>query len=364
MHNLWEEMLPFYIAGALPKGEATRLERHLERCEICSQSLNEWKQIATAVRAEAASQMRALPPLAPEILREASEQRPNQTFQTSEMPRLVPKPRSTPRYSAPIVTLVAAVTVLLIGGVLALMVMRPPDPNANGVALLPTSTLTHTPIPVTLAPTLEPTDVVPTDVPRIIVIEPSETPIRETATPLTAPTSLPPPTQLAYIPPPTQVTPAQQFPTYLPPPTMTPFVEESMALSAAESSLASGTGGGGGGCSAQPAIPSGSVINLYSRPRTDAAVLATVAATDWLTALAVSDNGWYQVQSAAGNVGWVQQSLVTPSGSCDSLPLIAADSATTTLATPTVLPFPSLEPTSAQTQTSDAVPPEVTASVM
>lgn len=362
MHNLWEEMLPFYIAGALPKGEATRLERHLERCEICSQSLNEWKQIATAVRAEAASQMRALPPLAPEILREASEQRPNQMFQTGEMPRLVPKPRSAPRYSAPIVTLVAAVTVLLIGGVLALMVMRPPDPNANGVALLPTSTLTHTPLPVTLAPSLVPTDVVPTDVPRIIVIEPSETPIRETATPLTAPTSLPPPTQLAFVPPPTQVVPLQQFPTYLPPPTATPFVEEAMAMSAANSSLASGTGGGG--CAAQPAIPSGSVINLYARPRTDAAVLTTVAAADWLKALAVSDNGWYQVQSAAGSVGWVQQSLVTPSGSCDSLPLIPADTATDALATPTVLPFDKLEPTSAQTQTSDYVPPEVTVSVM
>ena len=75
MHNLWEEMLPFYIAGSLPKAEATRLERHLEHCETCSQSMSDWKLVAAAVRAEAASQMRALPPLSADVLREASRRR-------------------------------------------------------------------------------------------------------------------------------------------------------------------------------------------------------------------------------------------------------------------------------------------------
>lgn len=353
MHNLWEEMLPFYIAGALPQAEARRLERHLEHCAPCSQSMNEWKLVAAAVRAEAASQMRALPALSADVLREASQRMQSRVYQTADVPRLVQKPRQsgTTRTSALAtqvsVALVAAFTVLVIGGVLALMLTSQPNPNADSVVLLPSATMTETALPVTDVPTTQVsvTEIVPTalpsSVPQIIVIEPSATPtvVLPTRVP---PTSAPPPTQLSFVPPPTQMIPAQNFPTFLPPPTTTPFVEEALAMSIGM--------GGGGGCTAQAAIPSGSVINLYALPRTDATVLTTISSADALTALAVSDNSWYQVQSAAGNVGWVQQGLVSASGNCDSLPVIPMETATDGDATPTetVLPFPTLEATTGQ----------------
>lgn len=371
MHNLWEEMLPFYIAGSLPKAEATRLERHLEHCETCSQSMNDWKLVAAAVRAEAASQMRALPPLSAEVLREASRRIRSRVYETADVPRLVEDPRQRPpaRTSAPVVALVAAFTVLVIGGVLALMVMTATqqNPNANGVALLPSATMTETPLPVTdvsteISPTEAEATAIATNVPRIIVIEPSETPVPPTVVlpTLVPPTSEPPPTQVPIQDPPTQMVPAQRFPTFLPPPTATPFVEQSL-----EMSLGMG-GGGGADCTAQALIPAGSVINLYARPRTDATVLATISSADVLTALAVSDNGWYQVMSAQGNVGWVQQSLVSASGNCDSLPLIPADTATNVDTTPTdtALPFPPLEPTTEGTTTSENVPTGESAEVM
>jgi SH3-like domain-containing protein len=80
----------------------------------------------------------------------------------------------------------------------------------------------------------------------------------------------------------------------------------------------------------------------------------------------MSDNSWYQVQSAQGNVGWVQQSLVSASGSCDSLPLIPAEMATDVDETPTetVLPFSTLEPTIESTTTSGNVPSGESGEVM
>ncbi|MFN8452756.1 MAG: zf-HC2 domain-containing protein, partial [Anaerolineae bacterium] len=74
MHNNWEELLPFYIAGTLPKNETTRLENHLSRCDECRRSLDEWRLIADVVRADASSQMRALPPLSNHVLRLAAQQ--------------------------------------------------------------------------------------------------------------------------------------------------------------------------------------------------------------------------------------------------------------------------------------------------
>ena len=123
MHNNWEEMLPFYIAGTLPKNDTRRLEKHLSNCEECRKSLAEWQRIAEATRAEAASQMRNLPPLSPQILSLASQQAGARASQ----PLVYDFARGTgyrSRYRSTTVTLVAAAfTVFLIGGLLTLLVL-------------------------------------------------------------------------------------------------------------------------------------------------------------------------------------------------------------------------------------------------
>ena len=336
MHNQWEEMLPFYVAGSLPKPEAKRLEYHLEHCAECSRSLNDWRLVADAVRAEAASLLRDLPPLSPEVLRAAAEQMQNQRFSNNTVSYAPLPPRQIQparRFNGTAVMMAAAAfTVLLIGGILALMIRGTQDPQGSGgVVLAPTSTMTQTPAPETAASE--------TPLPVIVVIEPSNTP---TPPMQDVPSQVPPPTVLTRVPP---IVPTRANPTSLPPPTQVEQTFGDVTITAPEATFSSEQAfmqiAVGGGCTLQAAIPSGSVINLYARPRTDSTVLTTISSAEELIGLATSDNSWYQLQSERGNVGWVQQGLVSPSGNCDGLPLIFAESATEVAATPTetVLPF-------------------------
>ncbi|MEP7291615.1 MAG: SH3 domain-containing protein [Chloroflexota bacterium] len=330
MHKTWEEMLPFYAAGSLPKADVTRLEFHLAHCNECSKSLEDWRRIAGAVRAEASSQMRDLPPLADELLQAISQPTGSPPQYRDVLPiRQVSASRDERkgrRFSATSVTLVAAAfTVLLLGGLLALLVMNGTQQPSTGVALLPSETATAT-LDATGQPETQATQLQP----QIIVIEPSET--------LThlLPTALPPtntPTRLAPTPPPTF---------------------------SAEQALVQISAVTGAGCTLEAVIPRGSVINLYARPRTDSTVLTTISAAEELTALATSDNSWYQLQSALGNVGWVQQGLVAASGNCDGLPLILAEMATEIAVTLTdvVQTFPN--PATLTPTPEITVPPDIT----
>ena len=115
----WEEQIPFYVAGTLTKAEATRLERHLAGCAECRRSLDDWQRIATAVRADAASQLRGLPPLAPRVIATANRQAVGRYG-------YAPSPLRQPsRTATTSLTLMAAVfTVILFGGLLAFMVLN------------------------------------------------------------------------------------------------------------------------------------------------------------------------------------------------------------------------------------------------
>lgn len=352
MHNEWEEMLPFYVGGTLPKHETTRLENHLMHCETCQKSLGEWRAVAAAVRANAALQLRDLPPLSAEVMAEAERQSYLRGQNRTETLTFTPV-RQARRAPTTLLSAVAAFAVILIGGLLALMLLRGlPEQGQGGVVLLPSATPTLTNETQTLV------------TPQIIVIEPSETPIvpteaipTEIAMPIpTQPTSLPPPT--VYVPP---VQPTRFVPQ------ATPFVPDDTGIAGSSLSMETsfGTGGGGGGCTVEAMIPSGSVINLYARPRTDATVVMTVSAGDVMTALATSDNGWFQVQTSRGSVGWVQQGLVAASGSCDGLPMIVAETATEVpmTPTPTVIPFEPLPSEPAVTQNEAEAQSAATADV-
>ncbi len=338
MHNQWEEMLPFYAAGTLNKAETIRLENHLARCKECSRSLDDWRLIADAVRAEATSQLRDLPPLAPEVLRAAASARTGADRIQSEgfssataayAPQPVRQRQPTQRVSGTWVMMAAAAfTVLLIGGILALMLLRGSQEREDrGVVLAPSATPTALPAEAAAASQ--------TPFPQIIVIEPSETP---TAPAQEVPSRVPP-TSVA---PPTVSAPTLFVPTNFPLPTSEIQAVAPDTVLNADAALAQIDAGSRTACTLQAAIPSGSVINLYARPRIDATVLTTISGGELLTGLAVSDNGWYQLQSASGYVGWAQQGLLSASGSCDSLPMVFAQSAMEAGATPTetTLPFP------------------------
>ncbi|MCC6805463.1 MAG: zf-HC2 domain-containing protein, partial [Anaerolineae bacterium] len=243
MHNNWEEMLPFYIAGTLPKNDLRRLENHLAGCAECRKSLAEWQRIADAVREDAASQMRDLPPLAPRVLSLATQQagaRTNQalTYDFARAARI--RSRSTT------VTLVAAaLTVFLLGTVLTLMVLSgvlpfrivTSDPN---VVLLPTETETPTPTE-SITPIPSQTDVPPslttvpsqTDIPPSLTTVPSQTTVPPTVTLVPSQTDIPPsltliPSQTpvpptATVMPPTATTvPPTPVPPTIAPPTIVP----------------------------------------------------------------------------------------------------------------------------------------------
>ncbi|HVU11462.1 MAG TPA: zf-HC2 domain-containing protein, partial [Phototrophicaceae bacterium] len=344
MHNNWEELIPFYIAGTLPKAEAARLESHVAHCDDCRKSLDEWRQIASVVRADAASQLRDLPPLSARVLQVANGQASVRRY--GYIPPVTPQP--TRSYRGTSITLLAAVvTVVLIGGLLTLMLMRAPQPQ-QGVALLPSPTATvNTATAESLAPTstlgeaasLEATTAQASLQPQIIVIEPSATPVSPTPT-LGAPTA-PPSAAPTYVVPtlvyPTPLRlPTRVYPTAIPFNNQQPQAQvtqptpessqDVQPLYLAQSQSA---------CTLQVAQPS-SIVNLYAGAGTDYPVVRTFSSDDQLLALGRSDDGWYKAQYEPGSdqsVGWVQQALVVTSGNCGSLPLISVT--TNTLPTPT-----------------------------
>ncbi len=317
-------MIPFYIAGTLPKADTTRLENHLTTCAECRKSLEEWRAIATAVRNDAASQMRNLPPLSPQVL-SAVKQRPSHGLLSPGSLPLSDPP--TTRYRATSLTLIAAVfTVILFGGLLAFM-LRGTPPKQGGVVLIPSVTppvsatapedATPSPFPSTetkIAP------VTPTDPPQIIVVDPSATPSPS----LVFNTPILPTLNFATAIPPKTLAPTTQFIPYSLPTTVTPLVFATDTPQTFAQSMLLGMGGGGEVCMIRAAVPN-SAVNLYAGPGTSYPAINTFAGDDELIALGKSDNGWYQAQyTARGNqwVGWVRQEMVYTSGSCDTLPLI------------------------------------------
>lgn len=250
MHSKWEELIPFYIAGTLPKADVTRLERHLSGCADCRKSLDEWLLIADVVRADAASQMRDLPPLSPQVLSIASQQageRYHQPIPFTFAREAAWSRRDQPRYRMVVTLVAAAFTILLLGGLLALMVsrgivpFRPTTPDAD-VVLLPTHTPSETITPVpSLTDTPASTDAPPsatpippsatiipsqTSVPASTDAPPSPTPILPTSTPIPPSLTPVPPTAtlveptrvpLSATPIPPSATPIPPSPTLIPP---------------------------------------------------------------------------------------------------------------------------------------------------
>jgi WD40 repeat protein len=55
MHNHYRDLLPFYVKGLLSPEECARLGRHLDQCATCREDVRQWRQVAAAVNADAAT---------------------------------------------------------------------------------------------------------------------------------------------------------------------------------------------------------------------------------------------------------------------------------------------------------------------
>ncbi len=62
-NNHPHDLLPFFINGTLSEAEETAVEAHLAICPTCQADMNEWRQIAHAVRSSAGNAATTVPPL-------------------------------------------------------------------------------------------------------------------------------------------------------------------------------------------------------------------------------------------------------------------------------------------------------------
>src|SRR5690606_39203077 len=135
MLDNWEALIPFYVAGTLSREETAHLEKVLAHNAEARRSLEEWRGIAAAVRADAARQLRDLPPLSAQVIAQANAQAADRRY---FQPQIAASERSAApvvkRRAAPLsITMLAAVfTVVIFGGLLAFMVLRGIDPRQQG----------------------------------------------------------------------------------------------------------------------------------------------------------------------------------------------------------------------------------------
>ncbi len=307
-HKPWEDLIPFYVAQTLPLPDAAALERHLAHCPDCRQSVDEWRAIAAAVRVEASRQASWLPPLSPRV--SAAPQAISANGAGQHDAYVLPTyPRRQARLS---LTLAAALlTVLLFGGLLALMASRLPSQqdvsDATSVAAAPGVTLTPrrgaTVMPTPTAILISSPTPTAFNTSQDLGILPSRTP---TATPF-----------VVYLTPTTMPLVVYLTPTRLP----------STAVQPTNSS------GGGGMAQPQFAPPSSTPlpwpactaspigvedVRVFAGPGTDQPFTGILRAGEVAQVTAYA-SGWYVVILPDGNFGWVPGAAVKLDGVCDTL---------------------------------------------
>jgi hypothetical protein len=284
MHNQWEELIPFYIANTLPPKQARALESHLASCEMCRQSVEQWRAIAGAVKEEATSQARGLPPLSPQIRHTIATQRPRPDAAVFK-----PQRRSwQPTY----VAVAAAAAILIAAGVLAVLMTganHGPTRQGSSIASLFTPTGTRG----TPQPTAQSSATHATQGNDLGIVTPTTIFIN---TPLPTPT---PPATVT----PVRLQPSPQPPTEIPT-TSASFSSTNLTLS---SCTVVSTGGGAVAAMNWPDINSG--LAGYLQPNVHQ------------PAIVVAGGGWYEIYLPdAGTIGWVSDTNVTLEGDCSSLP--------------------------------------------
>lgn len=318
MHEQWQDMISFYVAGSLHPAQAAALEQHILGCSSCQQALAEWREVAEVVREEAAAWSKALPPLSADVraavyARRSAAQDAGDTG--TSRPFTVIETGSKRRRTWGAVTLLAAVfTVIVFGGALIYMMSRgqnDDEANLTQVAMLAEVTETAEAIQATGTAESSP--------------QPSPTRRQDDLGLFTTVPNTP------------QEIPASSTPQ---PPTQIPVVQPTQQPTIQPTPLPQGGGGGGEvemsiAGSSEPstldtlnpnlcAISSGTgdALLLYRWPYTESGVIGRLEPGQSAVTYVQSGTGWYEVVVIGqGIVGWVPANQVVISGACDNLML-------------------------------------------
>lgn len=339
LNKRWEALIPFYVAGTLSKQEVAAFEKHLATCAECRFAIEEWKMIASAVRAEAASQLRDLPPLAPALQAQISGAYANAPVQrsaygsspTAQLPPLnipldgkhaqpsvnITRMKQT-RISFPLpFTLAAsAAMVLFFALVLANMTMNQ-DQKEEPTQFVALSAGSGTP---------EITDE-PIEIHQTVALTATYTPIQ--------------PTQAVIF--------ATSTPSHTPTPRVTSnALQTIIAASVTQQNDTTHTPNESLGAQI---IVSSTTINLRQGPSTDYPILEMGEVNNRYNVLARVGSGantWYQVERASGGTAWVFGTIVRLEPANAQIPLAAN------------IPPPPIQPTATPTTpatTQDTLPP-------
>jgi hypothetical protein len=117
MHQKWQDMIAFYVAGALLAEDVVALEKHLNGCDACRKSVEEWRMIGEGVRAEAEIWSTQLPPLSPAVRASLYAARPQSNGDYRQRAQIA-RSNSTwvGQRSWSMMSLAAAVLVVIFGG--------------------------------------------------------------------------------------------------------------------------------------------------------------------------------------------------------------------------------------------------------
>jgi hypothetical protein len=324
-HEELQDLIPFYVAGRLETVEASALEQHLRTCTTCTRILEEWREVARIVKAETEVSTRRLPPLPAEI-RASRQPAPDTAVRQRTVPTqpapIVKNPylrQATERPSRRAYGLAAAFIMVLLGGVVLYIAARgtlQKGENPLTIAEALTPDFTRTPIAIFGASgTDDDLGFLPTSSPAPQAAPPS-------STPQPARTAVLPPVVTNTLPVFASLTPL-----------FTPIPNE-FGLTMATQCIVT----------VSPFAEFG-VVNMRSGPGEQYDILNAFSINDTVVAVAKSDNGWYRVQfviAASMWTGWVPESLINLSGSCDELSVFASegyvpDMMPTLNATPTAL---------------------------
>ncbi len=309
MHEDWQELIPYYVAGTLPASDAAFLEQHLAMCDLCRTSLAEWRLIGEVVRAEAESWARQLPPLSPRV-RNSLHQRPASPSPNgfSKHPSAAAHAPAGPYYPSvarqrrrnqpwlAATLIAAALTVVLFGGVMLYVISR----NLSSQ----NQTTTPNGMAVNLWNSPNPTQAVGASVPAT----PTQTAqVTRTPTPIRAvPTRPPARSALPTASPQTRAAATSAL-WLTPPPDR---------------------------CSVSSAT--GRPVNIYLWPGLEYSITGVLDPKEFLGTYIHSGTGWYEVYAPGGGIaGWVPAEQIRLNGPCTDL----------WLPSPTPLPLPLGTPT-------------------
>lgn len=322
-HEDWESLIPFYIADTLTGAEQREFEAHLSTCQDCRIEIEEWAVIGSAVRAQAETWGRGLPPLSATVRSQLVPHIPPPPNKAIPFPVEQAQPRR--RVNLPLTLAAAVIALFVFVGLFVALINNSDDDESSPViaqqatetisrasSATPTNTLPPTSeLGVLDVPTSTPVPIIPTQPPVL----PLPTEPAVIASPFVAPTVIP--TQPVALPPPPDVVPPGLGGLGGGDPDMLEPVEpEALESAAIEAAVMVDV------CTLT-LTPGITTAHLYANPTRDSAMLTTISSPNEI--IGRTELGWTRVRYNDGAttwIGWVHPADGMRSGPCGDIPLL------------------------------------------